>query len=193
MTDPDILKTVMPVIDVFEKLGVAYYIGGSVASAAYGVARATMDVDCVSNLTQEKVKSFVALLQNGYYVDAEMIKEAIERGSSFNLIHLETMLKVDVFIVKNRPYDREVLHRRKKDTLDDDKSVSEIYLASAEDIILNKLEWFERGGRISEKQWNDIQGVLKVQKGNLDLKYLKYWASELKLADLLTKAIASAR
>lgn len=191
MNDPDILKTVIPVIRAFEKLGIAYYIGGSVASSAYGMARATMDVDCVSDLTQEKVKNFVAMLEGEYYVDEQMILEAIQQYSSFNLIHLETMLKVDIFIVKNRPYDQVALQRRKKDTLDDE-SVPEVYLASPEDVILNKLDWFHRGGRSSEKQWNDILGVLKVQKGYLDLEYLNHWACQLDLPDLLKEAFVEA-
>lgn len=192
MKDSDILKTVIPVTKAFEKLGVAYYIGGSVASSAYGMARATMDVDCVSDLSPEKVKDFVKMLEGEYYIDEQVISEAIQQCSSFNLIHLETMLKVDIFIVKKRPYDQGALRRRKKDTLDDDKDVPEIYLASPEDVILNKLDWFHRGGRSSEKQWGDISGVLKVQKGYLDMGYLNHWARELDLHDLLKKAFTEA-
>ena len=102
------------------------------------------------------------------------------------------MLKVDIFIVKKRPYDQGALRRRKKDTLDDDKDVPEIYLASPEDVILNKLDWFHRGGQSSEKQWGDISGVLKVQKGYLDMEYLNHWARELDLLDLLKKAFTEA-
>mgnify|MGYP001563396316 FL=1 len=192
MKDLDILKTVIPVTKAFEKLGVIYYIGGSVASSAYGVARATMDVDCVSDLSSGKVKHFVEMLEGKYYVDEQMIQDAIRQCSSFNLIHLETMLKVDVFIVKKRPYDQGALRRRKKDTLDDDKDTPEIYLASSEDVLVSKLDWFQRGGRTSEKQWNDILGVLKVQKGYLDMEYLNHWARELDLIDLLEKAFTEA-
>jgi hypothetical protein len=102
------------------------------------------------------------------------------------------MLKVDIFIVKKRPYDQGALERRKRDTLDADKDVPEIYLASPEDVILSKLDWFHRGGRTSEKQWEDISGVLKVQKGYLDMEYLNRWACELDLLDLFKKAFAEA-
>jgi len=84
MRDLDILKTIIPVTKAFEKLGITYYIGGSVASSAYGMARATMDVDCVSNLSQEKVGNFVKMLEKEYYVDEPMILEAIQQCSSFN-------------------------------------------------------------------------------------------------------------
>jgi hypothetical protein len=99
---------------------------------------------------------------------------------------------VDVFIVKKKLYDQGAVKRRKKDTLDDDGSIPEVYLASPEDVVLSKLDWFQRGGQISEKQWKDILGVLQVQKGYLDLDYLNLWAVELGLADLLKKAFAEA-
>jgi hypothetical protein len=138
--ESDVLRAILPVTQAFERLGIVYYIGGSVASSAYGMARATMDVDCVSDLSPEKVKEFVGIIQPDYYVDEQAILEAIHRGSSFNLIHLETMLKVDIFIAKRNPYHQSALRRRKKDTLDEGQDVPEIYLASPEDVILSKLE-----------------------------------------------------
>jgi hypothetical protein len=99
------------------------------------------------------------------------------------------MLKIDIFVAKNAPYDTEAFRRRRKDTLDEEQKTAEFYLVSPEDIILNKLEWFRLGGGISDRQWNDVLGVLKIQNNSLDDNYLKYWASELKLEDLLKKAV----
>jgi hypothetical protein len=192
MNDTEILTAVTPVINTFEKLGIVYYIGGSIASSVYGLARATMDVDIVSNLTNSKVKKFVKLLEKAYYIDELMILRAIKNNSSFNLIHLKTMLKVDIFIVKETPYHKNTLQRKKKDTLDESDKTIKVYLASAEDIVLSKLEWFKKGGNISEKQWRDIQGVLKVQKEHLDIKYLKLWADKLNLTQLLEKSLNEA-
>ena len=192
MRDQDIFRAVVPLIKAFERLGVSYYIGGSVASSAYGKARATMDVDCVSDLTSAHIKNLVEILKNEFYADEDMIREAVDNRSSFNLIHLETMLKVDVFVVKSRSYDREALQRRKKDTLDEGEGAPEVYLASPEDVVLSKLDWFDQGGRGSEKQWNDVLGVLMVQKGRLDLEYLEHWAGQLSLLDLLRKALSQA-
>jgi hypothetical protein len=189
MKNPDILTATEPVAEAFEKLGILYYIGGSVASSAYGIPRSTMDVDMVSDLKRQHVRTFVKMLESSYYIDENMILEAIERRASFNIIHLETMLKIDIFVAKNAPYDREAFRRRRKDTLDEDQKTVEFYLVSPEDIILNKLEWFRLGGGVSDRQWNDVLGVLKIQKNSLDDKYLKYWASELKLEDLLKKAV----
>jgi len=191
MKKPDIIVALDMVIGCFEKLGIAYYIGGSVASSAYGLARATMDVDLVANVELRQVSRLVKALETDYYIDAEIIRDAIHRRSSFNLIHLETMIKIDVFIVKDQPYDSKALNRRQPDTLDEESS-RKFYLSSPEDIILNKLQWYQSGGGVSEQQWKDVLGVLKVQDDKLDLKYLKYWASRLNLSDLLNRSFDDA-
>ena len=192
MKKPDLLTAVEPVVKAFEKLGVPYYIGGSVASSAYGIARMTLDVDMVTVLAPENVSAFVEMLKANYYISEEMILDAIQRKSSFNIIHLETMLKVDIFITKDRPYNNEVFRRKRKERLDDEQGSAEVFLASSEDIILNKLDWYHLGGDISEQQWNDILGVIKVQSDLLDKKYLSHWATELGLSNLLAKAFRDA-
>ncbi|OQX21639.1 MAG: hypothetical protein BWK80_32680 [Desulfobacteraceae bacterium IS3] len=192
MKDSDILAAIKPVTAAFEKLGISYYIGGSVASSAYGTARATLDVDIVSDLKILHVHSLVKLLESAYYIDEDMILDAIRRCFSFNLIHLETMLKVDVFILKDSSYNNEAFQRRRKDTLDEDENAAEFYLVSPEDIILNKLEWYRLGGGVSERQWNDVLGVIKVQENSLDRHYLRHWASDLKISQLLEQAFCDA-
>jgi len=188
MKNPDILAAAEPVAEAFEKLGIPYCIGGSVASSAYGIPRSTMDVDIVSDLKSAHVRSLVRMLESSYYIDENMILDAIGRRSSFNIIHLGTMLKIDIFVAKNTPYDMETFRRRRKDTLDEEQETAEFYLVSPEDIILNKLVWFRLGGGVSGRQWNDVLGVLKVQRNSLDNNYLRCWASELKVEDLLEKA-----
>jgi hypothetical protein len=192
MKNPDILTATEPVAEAFENLGVLYYIGGSIASSAYGIPRATMAVDMVSVLKMEHVRPLVQMLQSSYYIDEDMILDAIKRQSSFNIIHLETMLKIDIFVCKNTPYDVEAFKRRRKDTLDEEQAAAEFYLVSPEDIILNKLTWIRIGGEVSDRQWNDVLGVLKVQENSLDNKYLQHWASQLKVEDLLIKAFQDA-
>ncbi len=192
MNRPDILAAAAPVAEAFEKLGIPYYIGGSVASSAYGIARSTMDVDMVSDLNPEHVRPLARMLEFAYYVDEDMILEAIRSGSSFNMIHLETMLKIDVFIARNTPYDIETFKRRRSDTLHEEPCAGKFYLASPEDIVLNKLTWFRLGGDVSDRQWNDVLGVLKVQKESLDTVYLQHWASELEIEDLLERALRDA-
>lgn len=186
----DIIEATAPVIKAFEQLAIPYYIAGSVASSAYGIARSTMDIDMVSSLSPDKVKSFVRLLRNDYYIDEQMILAAIRNKSSFNIIHLETMLKIDVFIAKSSLYEQKALERRTKDTIEEGAENLEVYLASPEDVILNKLDWYRLGGEVSESQLNDVLGIVKVQKKALDFKYLNHWAKELGLQDLLEKILA---
>lgn len=189
MSEPDLFTALVPVVDTLESLGVRYQIGGSVASSVYGMARATMDVDLVADLRPEHVNMFVASLEAGYFVDSEMIRQALREHSSFNLIHLATMLKVDIFVPTERPYDKEALQRSRRDTLVDEPGARKVCVTSPEDIVLRKLEWFRLGGEASERQWSDLLGVLRVQGTTLDFEYLRRWAAELDVHDLLNRAL----
>lgn len=193
MKNIDIVQAITPVVNAFNKLGILYYIGGSVASSAYGLARATMNVDFVSNISNQHVSKFVKIIERAYYIDENMILDAIKNKSFFNLIHLETMLKVDIFIVKDNEYHKNTLQQKKKNILDEDKQITEVYFASAEDVILSKLQWFRMGGNISERQWKDVLGVINVQQESLNIDYLKHWAQELDLADLLDKTFTESK
>ncbi len=187
-TFDDMLAAMIPVVEAFERLGVVYYVGGSAVSSNYGVARSTLDVDLVANLSQKHVPALAEALEAEYYVDARMISDAITRESCFNVIHMPTSFKVDVFAVKNREYDKVALRRIREDSLDTEHPSKKFFLASPEDIILSKLEWYRLGDEISERQWGDVLGVLDVQGDALDRAYLAKWATELRVGDLLEKA-----
>jgi hypothetical protein len=191
MKIPDILIAVQPVIQAFEKLSIPYYIGGSIASSLYGMARATLDVDIVADLKVDYIAPLKQFLEHQYYIDEDMIAEAIRTNSSFNLIHLETMIKIDVFIHKDEPYSLEALQRIRKDTFEDTAKV-EFYFSSPEDIIIHKLQWYKMGGLVSERQWLDVIGVIKVQGDLLDKKYLAGWSRKLGLSSLLKDAFVEA-
>ena len=172
----------------FERLDVPYFIGGSLASALHGTTRSTLDVDLVVELQTEQVKPLVELLHQDFYIDESMIQEAILHQGSFNLIHLASMFKVDVFITKQRGFDQMRFQRRELLVVTNEPE-RKAYITSAEDIILAKLEWYRLGNEVSDRQWRDILGVLKVQAGRLDLDYLDRWAAELAVADLLQRAL----
>ena len=189
LTEP--LAVTLLVIDALESLRVPYFIGGSLASAVHGVVRATMDVDIVADLRLEHVEPLVRILGDAFYADAEMMRAAVRRRRSFNLIHLETMFKVDVFVRKERPFDQAQFERRVLQTMTTDPERT-AYVASAEDTILAKLEWYRMGGQTSDRQWRDVQDVLKVQEARLDLPYLRHWAAQLGLRDLMERALSEA-
>ena len=159
------------------------------ASALYGVARSTLDADLIAELQEEQVPVLVETLGESFYADEEMIRDAIHHRSSFNLIHLKTMFKVDVFIRKERPFDRVQFERKVEITIIDNPE-KKAYISSAEDIVLVKLEWYRLGGEVSDRQWRDVLGVLKVQEGALDLDYMRQTAQELKVEDLLERALS---
>lgn len=131
-------------------------------------------------------------LIDAFYVDAESIRDAVQHRRSFNVIHLETMFKVDVFVRKQRPFAQAQFERRTDQVVATDPERT-AYVASPEDIVLSKLEWYRMGGEVSDRQWRDVLGVLKVQGERLDLAYLRRWADALKVADLLERALTEAR
>jgi hypothetical protein len=153
--------------------------------------RSTLDVDIVADMKLEHIQPLVAALSKEFYADDEMMRDAIEHHSSFNLIHYETAFKVDIFIRKLRPFDQMQLERRRKSVIATDPEES-VWVVSPEDIILAKLEWYRMGGEVSDRQWRDILGVLKTRAGELDLAYLRKWAIELKIVDLLDRALKEA-
>jgi hypothetical protein len=185
------VEVTLKVTGVLESLGVPYFIGGSLASTLYGMVRTTQDSDIVAEMRLEHLAPFVAALQDEFFVDDEMIVEAIRRHSSFNIIHRETMFKVDVFIPRPRPFLQAQLSRAQRQTFTFETEVSTKF-ASPEDTILSKLEWYRMGGEVSDRQWRDILGVLKTQAGELELDYLRKWAAELKVGDLLERALREA-
>ena len=181
------LEVTLKVVKAFDQLEIPYLIGGPLASAVHGIVRATLDADLVADIQQSHIVPLVKLLKNEFYIDAEMILDAIQHASSFNLIHLETMFKVDVFILKQRPFDLNQMQRRVSQSVGDAPE-ERAYFSTAEDIILAKLEWFRAGGETSERQWRDILGVLDLQGDRLDFDYLRNWATILSVQDLLNKA-----
>ncbi len=192
MDSSNILLVLKPFINVLDKLSISYYISGSIASSAFGLPRSTMDIDIVAELQSSHISQLKQNLESEFYIDEDMIKEAIDRLSSFNLIHLETAIKIDVFIHKRDSYQDSAFNRRQKDTLVENDKSFEFYLSSPEDIILNKLQWYEKGNRVSERQKLDVLGVIKVQGNSLDKDYLINWAKKLDIYNLLVDAFTEA-
>lgn len=194
MISQDILEAITPVVEALEEQNIRYYIGGSVASSVHGIPRTTLDADIVADLRTEHVPGFVERLASDYYIDSDMILRAIERRSSFNVVYLMMMLKIDVFVFKGGSFDKEELRRAQPDTLETTEGIGNrlFYLPSPEDTVLRKLDWYRMGGGVSERQWLDVLGVLKLQGARLDLAYLRKWAEELEISDLLARALEDA-
>ena len=186
LTEP-ILVTLL-VTKAFKSLDIPYFISGSLATAVHGMARATMDVDLVADIQSSHIQPLLNTLGEVFYTDDEMITNAIRQRISFNLIHKETMFKVDVFPAKDRAFNRSQFERREAYALANEPE-RKAFIASPEDNILSKLEWYRLGGEISDRQWQDVLNVLKIQGERIDRTYLEYWAVQLDVSDLLQRAL----
>lgn len=185
VTQFDVLLIVVSVLD---RLKIPYAVGGSYASSAHGIARATRDIDLIADIKLEQVKDFSESLQPDFYADEQSISRAIKMNQSFNVIHEDSMVKVDIFIIKPTEFQVKQFERRQLGVISPE-SQQMVYVVTPEDTILAKLDWYRKGNFVSNQQWSDINGVIKVQGNRLDLDYLKHWAQELGLSDLLERAL----
>lgn len=161
------------VVQALEKISARYVVVGSTAASAWGVARSTRDIDVVAVITHETVDSFLSALGNNeIYVPVDEAKAAAESGGSFNVLHTTTGGKVDVFVcLPSDAFEASRLDRRVKlNVLGVDT-----WVATPEDVVLSKLLW--RVQTRSEVQWRDCVEVAATQ--NLDVKYLRIWATQL--------------
>jgi hypothetical protein len=189
---PDAIRVSLIVTRILEELGVPYLIGGSVASIIHGEPRLTNDIDLVADIREEHVSQLVAALETDFYIDDRAIRRAIRERNSFNILYLETMYKVDIFIPRGDEWSREQMRLREgKNLVEGDDSTVRL-VSNPETTVLQKLWWFRRGNEVSDRQWRDVLGVLKVQSDRLDYNYLKHWAARLFISDLLEKAMDDA-
>jgi hypothetical protein len=189
---PDAIRVSLIVTRILEELGVPYLIGGSVASIIHGEPRLTNDIDLVADIREEHVSQLVAALETDFYIDDRAIRRAIRERNSFNILYLETMYKVDIFIPRGDEWSREQMRLREgKNLVEGDDSTVRL-VSNPETTVLQKLWWFRRGNEVSDRQWRDVLGVLKVQSDRLDYDYLKHWAARLFISDLLEKAFDDA-
>ncbi|MBI2071826.1 MAG: hypothetical protein HYW06_00230 [Gemmatimonadetes bacterium] len=184
---PDPVAVALAVASVFERLGIPYFAGGSLASSLHGEPRSTVDVDLVADLRPDHVAPLLAALQSEYYVSEVAVREALRFGTSFNAIHFATAVKVDVYLVAQDPFNAERLAYRQRMQVWADPP-AELFVDTAEYTVLRKLEWYRRGGEVSERQWRDVLGVLRVKGDSLDQARLNTWAPRLGVADLLAQA-----
>jgi hypothetical protein len=183
----DPIETALIVTAVLDRLGIRHTVGGSIAASFAGEPRWTVDIHIVVELDESHVAPLVAALEADFYVDAEALRRAVRAHSTTNLIHQATQLKVDLFIAGGTPLDAQQLDRRLSVALGDGRH---LHVHPPEDILLQKLRWFRRGGEASDRQWRDVRGIVRVQGGRLDRQYLRTNADTLGVTDLLERALA---
>jgi len=166
-------------------LGIRFVVGGSLASCAHGVVRSTIDGDLVALVFPPHARLLAKALGPGWYTEPEMMRQAIEAGRAFNVIHVPSATKFDVFPASTDFHDSEL----ERATLTPLKieGAALCPVATPEDAILAKLQWYREGGEVSDRQWSDIGGII-VQNPNLDWEYVNLWAARLGVTDLLARA-----
>jgi hypothetical protein len=186
---PDLIAALAPVVSVLNQLGLRYYVGGSVASSFHGAARSTMDVDIVCELSAENVSALVSGFGDDFYISESAIREAIQRKSCFNLIHLPTSFKVDVFVSRGRPFDTSSMDRATEESLGGEPPL-EVRIATAEDSIVSKLEWYRKTNETSERQWDDVTRLIRLQGSHADVVRLAEMAESVGVDDLLKRLLS---
>jgi arginine deiminase len=190
MSTPQQAEVLKILADIFDDLNIRYAIGGSVASSIFGTPRFTQDADITVQLSIQEAESLYEKLTGHFYISKEAMYQAVNSKSCFNIIHLDTVFKIDIFI-PNGEFENIIIARSHKDKINE-FTAKEFSLVSPEDVILLKLKWYKMADCASDRQWSDIKGVLTVQKNKIDYDYLKIWAAKLGLANLLEKAISEA-
>lgn len=188
-SDTDILAVTAQATGALEDLSVPYAVVGSLASIAYGEPRLTVDADIIADIDPAQVVALVTRWEPQFFADGEAVRRAAAERGHFNLLHRDTMVKVDVYVRGGAPWVAEQLARRQR-LVDGDVA---LFVISPEDVVLSKLAWYLSGGEVSDRQWRDVLGVLVVQRGALDEAYMHRWADTLGVAELLERALALAR
>ncbi|MCE9621180.1 MAG: hypothetical protein K8R99_02425 [Actinomycetia bacterium] len=177
---------VADVVGRLEAASIDYMIGGSVASSIYGEPRTTRDVDIVIDVSPESLASLFAGFDRArIYVDEPPSGQVVAAGRMYNLLDTHSGWKADLVVRKALPFSSvEFARRSRREVLG-----TAAMVASAEDVLLTKLEWSLASG--SSRQIDDARGIVAVQGDRLDTEYLRRWAVELGVVELLDSVLRS--
>ncbi len=181
------MNALRTIATALERLHIPFLIGGSIASGIHGISRTTFGVDIVARIGAQQADRLAAVLGKNWYVDTETARTEIAAGRSFNVIYIKSGDKFDIFPA-SAAFQRTQLARAVTEPVEMNGEVVNCPIATAEDILLAKLQWYQGGGEVSERQWNDVLGIVANDPG-LDLAYTQSWASELNVSRLLARAL----
>jgi len=175
------------IVTELRRFGIPHMLAGSFASAYHGDPRTTRDIDFVVDPTRDALERFVQGLEpERFYVSPEAAREAFERRGQFNVVLLDSGWKADLILRKDRRFSRSEFERRQAAVI----AGVEVFVATAEDTIVAKLEWARAGE--SERQLRDVVGILETSGERLDRGYLERWIEELGLRSLWDRARSEA-
>ena len=161
-----------------------YLLTGSMASNYWGIPRTTHDLDFVIQLPPSAVLKMVAAFSGDFFLDNAAVQAAYQPPHQFNAIDRRSTLKVDFWLLRPVPFEREMFARRKQVNLFGEPA----WIGTAEDVLLHKLHWNQITP--SERQLGDAAGIVAVQQGALDGDYLRRWAGELGVTQKLDEVLS---
>jgi len=176
----------------FERIGLKYAIGGSVASSLIGEPRSTVDVDFALRMTEDDFDRLLDAVRPLFYVPVETALQAVREHDSFNIIHNDAALKADLFVLGSGVLDVNQIERRIQVEVPT-VPPCQLWITAPEDQVLRKLDWYQRGGSVSERQWRDVVAILEINESELDDDYLTATAETTGLSLLLRSARLAAR
>ncbi|MBU0534398.1 MAG: nucleotidyltransferase [Candidatus Omnitrophica bacterium] len=178
MTQQDIF---IKVIVQINNLGFPYMLTGGMVVLFYGKPRTTHDIDIVVEISENNIFEIINSFKEEFYVSEEGIKDAVSHKTMFNIIHPETGMKIDFWMLKDIPYEKVIFQRRVKKEI----FGKEVYISTPEDTIIRKLLWYKESD--IDKHFNDALGIFQIQHENLDYDYIQQWVKELKVSDIWGK------
>lgn len=181
----DVVDVALLVTGALERCGVGYFLGGSLASSFQGEPRATNDIDLVVDLHPSHVEPVAAALGPDFEVDQPALRQATRDRGAWNIFYLPAVTKIDLFILRDEPFDRSEFSRRQRVEV---RPGQAIFVKAPEDSVLRKLLWFEAGGGVSDRQWRDVVQILRQSRPVMRGDYLDAWAAALGVTGLLQRA-----
>jgi hypothetical protein len=184
------LDSLAHVAQILTDIKIPFAVGGSFASSTWGYMRTTQDIDLVVLLQPTSLELLLSRLEWPYFADQDHLRKAVCRPDPFEsgcITNGETGDRIDLFLLADTDYTRGLLDRAVSDDLINGPNLP---IVSAEDIVIAKLRWYRLGGEVSDRQWNDVVGVLEVQRPHLDLAYLRHWADHFAILDLTEEALS---
>jgi hypothetical protein len=185
----DPIAVAVRVGEILDALGVRHTIGGSIAASFAGEPRSTIDVDFVAALSDRHVAPLVVAATPEFYVAEAALHRAVALRGTANLIHQDSQIKVDLFVAGGTPLDDQQLARRLRVEI---RPGQVIYIHPPEDILLQKLRWYRKGGGTSDRQWRDAIAIVRTQGQRLDRSYLVANAPALEVETLLERVLREA-
>ena len=175
------LEVLLNVTKTLNKKKIPYMLTGAYAVSFYGKPRTTHDIDLKVLISNPDVDTIYEAFKKDFYIDKDMINQAVTQENMFNIIHNETQTKIDFWLLRNDEFDITRFKRKMKINIHN----TPVFISTAEDMIIIKLCWYKESN--SQKHYEDIKGILEIQAGRLDMKYINKWAGHFSATDILTK------